>query len=75
MQIHGRVVKNQGLTEFGTRWFLGASGIDFSMILGPLLGGLGGLWYVSGTSGLDLDFQGVPRWPQGSQGILVPLKV
>ena len=46
MQNHWRVVQNQGSTKFGLRWSPGGSGIDFSLILGVLLGGLG----VPGTS-------------------------
>ena len=45
------------------------------MILGSLLGGLGGLWDVSGTSGLDVDFQGVSKRALGTPGILGTLKV
>ena len=75
MRNHGRVVQNQGLTEFGKRLSLEASGIDFLMILGSLLGRLGGLWTVSGPSGLNVYFQESFEMAIGTPGILVTLKV
>ena len=49
IEIHATVFKNQGSKDLRTRWFRGASGVDFSWILESLWEAVGHFFLFVGS--------------------------